>query len=236
MRKSNRGDNPTPCALRIVLLATLAWIIPVHANAQSLGWINWNGPNFLGPCQGDCGLAIYGGKQVTDAMEQIFFVNYPAAPPWKWHWGGSEFVATSFSRRLVRFADALDIEPEVGLGKRFGDMVAMQFWGGAVIRWTVFPWNDVLKTSMGFSEGLSLATQVENGERVLNDAQRTPMGFRYTGSIILNYFSPEITFALPQFPAYELLIRFDHRSGIFGLIKNVHAGVQYETIGFRVRF
>lgn len=134
------------------------------------------------------------------------------------------------SRRLVTFGNALNIEPEFGIGKRFGDMNAAEFWVAIVVRWTAFPWNDTIKTSIALSDGPSLATQVDRNERALNDGQNP------TASILLNYFSPEITFALPQYPDYELLFRFHHRSGIFGLINNVHEGAQYATAGFRFHF
>jgi hypothetical protein len=226
-------------ALRIALLlaAPLAVSIAIaRADPLSPGWIDWNGTNFFGPCQGDCSVALYGGRQVTSAMEPIFYINYPALPPWKWHWGGSELIAGSFSRRLLTLGNALNIEPELGIGKRFGELTAGEFWGALVFRWTAFPWNDTIKTSIAVSEGLSITTQVDSQERALSDYEYTSTGWKKTGSIFLNYFSPEMTFALPQFPAYELLVRFHHRSGIFGLINDVHAGAQYETVGIRIHF
>ncbi len=45
-------------------------------------------------------------------MTRIFFMRYPPAPLWKWHWRNSETVAGAFSRRLVTFWDAqADQEP-----------------------------------------------------------------------------------------------------------------------------
>ena len=55
-------------------------------------------------------------------------------------------------------------------------------------------------------------------------------------SSFLNFFSPELTLALPSHPDDELLLRFHHRSGIFGLINGVDTGAQFGTIGFRHRF
>jgi len=74
----------------------------------------------------------------------------------------------------------------------------------------------------------SLATQVDTVERAANA--------NHAGSVFLNYFSPEITFSLPNFQKYELVFCIHHRSGLYGLIDNVNAGSQFGTIGFRVHF
>jgi hypothetical protein len=208
----------------------------VSTEKQPTGWISWNGGNFFGPCQGDCSVALFGGKEIISSMEGIFFVKYPVIPAWDWRWGNAEILAATFSRRLVTFWNALNIEPEVGVGQRFGDMKAEELWGAAVIRWTAFPWNNHLKTTIGLSEGVSIATEVDRKERALNNISYTASGPTKTGSILLNYFSPEITFALPKHDAYELLLRFQHRSGIFGAVNRVHAGAQFGTVGLRVHF
>jgi hypothetical protein len=108
-------------------------------------------------------------------------------------------------------------------------MTAGEFWAALSFRWTAFPWNDVVKTTIALAEGASLATSVEREER----RESVP---GHTGSVVLNFFSPEITFAPPSVSAYELFFRLHHRSGIFGLINNVEGGAQYETIGIRVHF
>ena len=45
------------------------------------------------------------------------------------------------------------------------------------------------------------------------------------------FFAPEITFALPSRPNVELLLRFHHRSGVFGLVSDAWGGAQYATVG-----
>jgi hypothetical protein len=200
------------------------------------GWIDWNGDNFFGPCRGDCALSLYGGKEVTTGMLRIFALKSPPVPVWKWHWRNSEVVAGTFSRRLVTFWNALSLEPEFGVGQRFGEMHATEFWGAITIRWTAFPWNDYLKTSIAISDGASIATQVDTKERLLNDFKIVGNRLVFPGSQILNFFTPEITFALPKYESYELLVRFQHRSGIFGSINGVRPGAQFFTTGLRVHF
>jgi hypothetical protein len=58
----------------------------------------------------------------------------------------------------------------------------------------------------------------------------------HAGSVFLNYFSPEITFSLPHYRKYELVLCIHHRSGLYGLINNVNVGSQFGTVGLRVHF
>jgi hypothetical protein len=160
-------------------------------------------------------------------MTRIMLIHDPV-PPWEWHWGDAGIIDGEFSRRLVTFWHALDIEPQIGIGKRFGDMQAVEFWGAVAFRWTTFPWNNYIKTSVAISEGISLATQVDTVERNANR--------NHAGSVFLNYFSPEITFSPPEYEKYELVLSIHHRSGLYGLIDNVNAGSQFGTLGLRVHF
>jgi hypothetical protein len=191
------------------------------------GWLRWNPNDFLGPCAGDCSLALYGGPEIRTAMTRVFLLRSPV-PMWDWKMGRSGIVAGAFSRRLATLWGGLDLEPEFGVAQRFDGMSATEFWAAMDFRWTVFPWNAYIKTTIALAEGVSLATRVDEEERLRNSNHR--------GSIVLNFFSPEVTFALPDAPAYELVFRFHHRSGIWGLINGVDAGSQFTTVGFRCRF
>ena len=55
-------------------------------------------------------------------------------------------------------------------------------------------------------------------------------------SRFLNFFSPELTFALPERPHQEVVLRYMHRSGIFGTFNGVWEGANSLTVGFRMRF
>ena len=209
---------------------------PPRAPPAPADWIDWNGDNFFGPCRGDCAISLYGGKEVTTSMLRIYFLKNPPKPFWKWHWRNSEIVAGAFSRRLVTFWDALSLEPEFGVAQRFGEMHAAEFWGAITIRWSEFPWNGYLKTSIALSDGVNIATQVDTRERLLNDFKVVGNRLVFTGSHFLNFFTPEMTFALPEHESYEMLVRFHHRSGAFGGINGVHQAAQFFSTGLRVRF
>ena len=63
----------------------------------------------------------------------------------------------------------------------------------------LFPWNNYVKTTIGVNTGLNYATEIEAEER-----QRSTPGHR--ASNVLQNFSPEITFALPEIPNYEIVL------------------------------
>jgi hypothetical protein len=131
MRASLRGAASIATVVGVSSVVILAG---GEAAAGSADWIDWNEANFLGPCQGDCGVSLSGGRQNTTGLAQIMLIQYPV-PPWERHWGDAGIVDGEFSRRLVTFWHALDIEPQTGIGKRFGDMQAVEFWGAIAFRY-----------------------------------------------------------------------------------------------------
>jgi hypothetical protein len=199
-------------------------------------WIDWNGPNFFEPCRGDCALSLYGGKEVTSSMERIFLVKHPPTPAWDWRWRSTYLAAGAFSRRLVGFSNLISIEPELGVGQRFGQMHATELWAALNFRWVWFPWNRYVKTSIGLSDGISFTTKLDQKERLISGYRIEGNRLVLTGSQWLNFFTPELTLALPQYPDHELLFRFHHRSGIYGRINDTFSGAQFFSVGYRARF
>jgi hypothetical protein len=178
---------------------------------------------------------------VSTNMTAIFALDNVATfapkkfkPIWDWDWEDVGILGVAASRRIATVAGVVDIETEIGIGQRFGQMQATELWSALYLRWTWFPWNDYLRTTLATSTGISYATDIEALER-LQDGKRQ-------GSRLLHYFSPEVTFALPSQPAWELVARLHHRSGgkiLFGeipLFNGVDGGVQYGTLGLRHRF
>ena len=177
------------------------------------------------PCRGDCGVAVYAGHYVDDAMGDVLVVD--PAPPNAWTYTDDRIVALAASRELWRVG-RVDFEPELGLAQRFGEQDETEAWGALFLRYRGFPWDRVVTTSVALSTGWSYATGISEIEK---DRSKNDEGSRW-----LHFFSPEVTFALPGRPDVELLFRFHHRSGVFGLINDTHGGSQYGTVGLRVRF
>ena len=107
-------------------------------------------------------------------------------------------------------------------------------WAAIYLPWTAFPWNEVVRTTVAVSTGISWVSGVNSIEEKRGEVPG--------GSRLLHYLSPEITFAMPHNPHAELLFRFHHRSGggdfILGdteLFKGVTGGAQFISTGLRFR-
>jgi len=186
----------------------------------------WQLGDLFGPCRGDCGVAIYAGNYVEDSMGEVLVTS--PSPPLTWTYVTDDhLVATAISRRAGRWS-RLTFEPEIGIGQRFGRQSATEVWGALFLRYHGFPWDGTILTTAAISTGINWAdsvTEVE-GERA-RDGE---------GSQWMHFFAPEITFALPSRPNTELLLRFHHRSGVFGLVSDAWGGAQYATVGLRILF
>jgi hypothetical protein len=185
----------------------------------------WDPRSLFAPCDGDCGTSVYAGWYVENSMGEVL-VTAPEAPvTWEYQ-GNDRIVATAISRRTGRLWK-FDVEPEIGIAQRYGRQSATEVWGAFFFRYH-FPWQHPLLMSVAVSTGLNWASQVTDveQERAKDDE----------GSQVMHFFAPEFTFALPSRPNVELLLRFHHRSGVFGLVSDAFGGAQYGTVGVRVRF
>lgn len=143
--------------------------------------------------------------------------------------GDDQLAAVALSRHAGwLWPERLDLEPEIGVAQRFGRQDATEVWAAVFFRYHGFPWDRWLVTTAALSTGLNWASEITpvEQERARDD----------TGSQLMHFLAPEITFALPDRPEVELLLRLHHRSGVFGLVSDAWGGAQYATIGLRWRF
>ena len=186
----------------------------------------WQPGELFAPCHGDCGAAIYAGNYIETPMGEAIVTS--PSPPSHWDYDtGDHFVATALSRVAWRFS-RFTIEPEAGIGQRFGRQDATEVWGAFFLRYHGFPWDDRLVTTVAISTGMNWASEVTEVE---NEKARDGSGAQW-----MHFFAPEVTFALPSRPNLQLLFRFHHRSGVFGLINDDGGAAQYGTVGLRVLF
>ncbi len=198
-------------------------------------WLYWRWGSTDQVCGGDCSVVFYTGTFIENDMSTVFGIGDDGAEPfWEWDWEKSNILAAAFSRRIGSISGVLDIEPEIGLARRYGRMEETEIWGAVFFRWTHFPWNAFVKTSVAASTGLNYATGIPAFER----ARDRNAG----GSRLLHFFSPEITLAHPDHPDTEFVLRLHHRSGggrVVGhidLFNGVASGAHHASIGLRVRF
>ncbi len=184
-------------------------------------------------CNGDCALTISIGPRLETTLRSALALERPYTAPWNWQFGNSGMVSAALSKRYVWIADTIYFEPEIGLGQRYGALRETEAWVAIYARWVRFPWSDFLRTSLAVSTGLNFAT----GVPLYEEARGKVPG----GSRTQHYFSPEITFGLPDKPDVDLVFRFHHRSGgaVVGnktLFNGTDGGVQHFMLGLRYRF
>jgi hypothetical protein len=147
-------------------------------------------------------------------------------------------VALAYSRRLgtwdelthnaLPLGEYFTVDGEVGISMRFGDESLGEAWTALFIRYDGFPWNDRVYTTIAVNTGLSLLTEESDFERARDENDKN--------TVLLHYMGPEITFADPNNKDLELMVRFHHRSGVFGLFDGVVSGSTFISSGVRVRF
>lgn len=159
-------------------------------------------------------------------MGDVLFLS--PKPPQNWDYDDDYIFAAALSRKVGSMWGRIDLEPEVGVAQRFGVQHETEVWGAVYFRYRGFPWDKYVKTTMGISLGLNYSSDVSPQE---DERSKTGEGYR-----LQHFFSPEITFASPKNDKDEVLIRFHHRSGVFGLMNDGGGASQYLTVGVRRRF
>jgi hypothetical protein len=159
--------------------------------------------------------------------------------PWKTNFVDLTLVGVAASTRLGTVneilgrpvlgavGDDLTLDAETGADYRFGLEDEGEFWGSLYFRYDGFPWNDWVYTTAAINTGWSILTDTSDFERHRSNGR---------SSRVLHSFSPEITFADPDNKDVELVVRLQHRSGIFGLVDGVSSGSTFVTTGIRFRF
>jgi hypothetical protein len=159
--------------------------------------------------------------------------------PWQADWEDIGIVAASYSRKLGTLnalmdaptfgslGDNLSFEAEAGLSARFGDEDLGEMWTAVYLRFSGFPWNDIVYTTIAGNIGLSVLSEKSQFEKE-RDGHKTEE--------LLHYLGPEITVADPDMRDLELVFRLHHRSGVYGLFNGVDSGSTFLTGGLRVHF
>jgi hypothetical protein len=135
-------------------------------------------------------------------------------------------VALTASTTVWRAATwPLALEVDGMIGHQFGVATLQEFAIAPVLRWSGFPWNDVLPTSFRVGPlGYSHTTTVSPLEKSTSGE----------GARNLNFLMMELTFSRPQSRAHEVFVRLHHRCTIYDLLNNYGAnGQDFLAIGYR---
>jgi hypothetical protein len=137
-------------------------------------------------------------------------------------------LQTVFNLPSNHITDHVVVEGEAGGAFRFGDEKLGEVWTGLYVRYDGFFWNDTVFTTIAVNTGVSLLSETSDFERGRDSKGKNTR--------LLHYMGPEITFADPDNKNVELLLRYHHRSGVFGLFDGVVSGSTFVSTGVRMRF
>ena len=122
----------------------------------------------------------------------------------------------------------LTLEIDAMIGQQSGLASLTEIAVAPALRWSGFPWNNTLHTSVAFAPfGISHTTSVSPLER----------GRDGLGARTLNWLFLEVAFSRPGDKANEFFMRLHHRCTIYDLINDFGAnGEDFFALGFRRRF
>lgn len=169
--------------------------------------------------ESDFALTVYGGRMSdgnarnTSTFNAGFTDAYVMVGALSW----------TFARYLE---DSLSFELEGQVGKWGGDQHNMEFNLPVVVRWSKFPWNPSVATSLAYGLGPSYATQKPEAEIEKHDSTKKFLAYWF-GEIALG----------PPHTKWAGVFRIHHRSGAFGLIADPgESGSNTLAIGLKYQF
>lgn len=142
----------------------------------------------------------------------------------------SAILAVELSKKLGSVLDdRLQFELGAGLVKHVGHQHHWEVDIPVLIaRWKEFPWNDTVRTTFAIGDGVSFASRIPKHElerRGRNESAKT-----------LNYLMAELTFGHKSLPNWDFVLRYHHRSGVFGLYDGVHDASNVFAAGIKYKF
>jgi len=141
----------------------------------------------------------------------------------------SYLAALAYSQTFHRFWESRgQWEWEGQVAKHWGLQTHWEFNALVVLRWMRFPGSEHVRTSVALGDGLSYATEIPP----LELASHTNEG----ATQLLNYMLVEVAAGVPSIPAWDLVFRIHHRSGVFGLFDGVDGGSNVIAFGLKYRF
>jgi hypothetical protein len=122
----------------------------------------------------------------------------------------------------------LSLEVDGMLGLQSGVATLGEVAVAPALRWSGFPWNGTLNTSVSLAPlGISYTTSISPLE----------LGSNGKGSRILNWLFLEVALSRPGEKSTEMFMRLHHRCSVYDLLNNYGAnGEDFFALGFRRRF
>lgn len=139
----------------------------------------------------------------------------------------NQYIVALTASKTVWRSDKLPLALEIDgmIGHQFGVASLQEFAIAPVLRWSGFPWNEALPTSIRAGPlGYSYTT-------IVSPLEKSASG---EGSRHLNFLMIELTFSRPQSTSHEVFVRLHHRCTVYDLLNNYGAnGQDFLAFGYR---
>jgi hypothetical protein len=163
--------------------------------------------------------SLYGGVHASGYLNDVitFDADYS---------DGNNVLVAALTREIYRYKHYFSVEIEGQIGRHFGDDVShWEIVGLGIGRWHSFPWDNLVDTSLAIGAGLSNYTDISYLEKDRDDeAQR-----------LRGYLAFELTFGLPRYPRWDLMVRIHHRSNMWGVFGEGDSS-NYVCVGLKYAF
>jgi hypothetical protein len=162
-------------------------------------------------------VSIYGGSHTKNDVDDMVALEAD--------YDGNYLAVLALAREIYRYKQWVSVELESQVGKHFGqDNDHWEVVGAMFGRWHPFPWDKYIDTSFAMGAGLSY----------YSDKSETESEKETHHQRLLGYLAFELTFALPQYPRWDLMLRIHHRSGADGTIGE--GQTNYLCVGLKFAF
>lgn len=171
-------------------------------------------------------LLYYYGKTVNGAFVGTVVGNFK---PWPEHIQSLEFAYTlppdnPFRKGFSPIVSVFQVAANVTVRNGNNQPTIYEFDPYVIFRWANMPWNHYVVASLALAEGISYVTSVPAIEKRNGDNFKR----------VINYLMFEATFAVPDHPRLQFVLRVHHRSRAYGLYgagnngsNDVGAGIRY---------
>jgi hypothetical protein len=162
-------------------------------------------------------LTAFGGIHSQDRLRDLF--RGQATFP-----DDTNIAAIALGKEVWHYENWVGLEAEAQTAKHFGTMDHWEFNALLILRWHPFIWDKYIETSLAVGDGISYATEIPAIEKEKGSGHA------------MNYLLYELTLGLPEMPKWAFVIRYHHRSSIFGLINNYKGSSNFLCAGIKYYF
>jgi hypothetical protein len=167
----------------------------------------------------DWAVTLYRGVLTEATLEEMFSFDVEFDTDYT-------YLALAVTRKIIEITSHINFEGEGIIVKYTGEQDHLELDGLVSARWLSFPWNRYLDTTLAVGFGLSYATEVPPYE-VKNKGESEKL---------LSFLMFELTAGIPKIPQWDLVLRINHRSGIFGTFNGMRGAMNSLALGLKFRF